>query len=754
MQKLQNNFYLSLINKYYFHYGEPFYKQKEKQQNYQQNYNEDNENDDNQEEEEKHFNNIYENKDEYLADEQFEIDDQNQFSKENQNKWIIMPESKFKVIWNYIIVFFMIYTATLLPYLVCFVEEKIMFVYWFDQVMNGVFALDIILSFFSAYYDNDNILVTSNKYIATQYLKTWFLIDFISVIPFSDILGSQNSSSSNDPSKYNSLVRLARLPRLYRLVRLFRLIRLAKFKKDGYSSENSWVHNLNKENENPFNIYVISLIWSLQTLTTVGFGNVPAITVGEKIFAIIWMGIGGAFFSFMISNLQGAADENQDTSINSKFNRLLMLQNELKIPNHLLVQIKKQMDFSNKELKHNHLAKNADFIEQLPTTLRAHVLVCVFSNIINKVPFFLGKDIELIMSVIPYLNALYRAPGDIIYKNEDQSNEVYFLYQGEVQIKEFKEGNEITTFVQGDFFGELEIIANIRRIGTAIATQKTYLFSMDQDKFMKMILEFGESNNGQVYQEIQNYYDIKRQIYQNFISEENKYISDLPFSILVQGWQEKYEALNDIQENIKNQAGEYVLSFNQNTITKNSILSQINTPQDQFLSDVDSDTETNESQDYEKLSEIKEINEEDSKIQKSVPKSKIIQIIQKEITKDKPVSNINIPDKGQIKNDLNININEKKQEQQKDEQEEDEYDEIEKQLLYFESLDDKDIFCEELAEEYQNQFNMFIDDVLQETNKLKKALKLKINYYSSKKEQMTELLDKLTDIRSQQLNQQ
>lgn len=28
-----------------------------------------------------------------------------------------------------------------------------------------------------------------------------------------------------------------------------------------------------------------------------------AISVGEKIYAIIWMGIGGAFFSFMISNL-------------------------------------------------------------------------------------------------------------------------------------------------------------------------------------------------------------------------------------------------------------------------------------------------------------------------------------------------------------------------------------------------------------------------------------------------------------------
>lgn len=76
------------------------------------------------------------------------------------------------------------------------------------------------------------------------------------------------------------------------------------------------------------------------------------------------------------------------------------------------------MDFSHKELKHHHLIKNAEFIDQLPTTLRAHVLLCVFSNVMNKVPFFLGKDIELIMNVIPYLNALYLSPGDVIKINK------------------------------------------------------------------------------------------------------------------------------------------------------------------------------------------------------------------------------------------------------------------------------------------------------------------------------------------------
>ena len=45
------------------------------------------------------------------------------------------------------------------------------------------------------------------------------------------------------------------------------------------------------------------MYWALQTLATVGFGDVPCVTNLEMVYAIFWMGAGSAFFSFMISNL-------------------------------------------------------------------------------------------------------------------------------------------------------------------------------------------------------------------------------------------------------------------------------------------------------------------------------------------------------------------------------------------------------------------------------------------------------------------
>jgi hypothetical protein len=35
--------------------------------------------------------------------------------------------------------------------------------------------------------------------------------------------------------------------------------------------------------------YISAFYWAFQTLTTVGYGDIPAVTLYEKLFAILWM---------------------------------------------------------------------------------------------------------------------------------------------------------------------------------------------------------------------------------------------------------------------------------------------------------------------------------------------------------------------------------------------------------------------------------------------------------------------------------
>jgi hypothetical protein len=58
---------------------------------------------------------------------------------------------------------------------------------------------------------------------------------------------------------------------------------------------------------------LISFYWAFNTLTTVGFGDINAYTIGERIFAILWMIFGIGFYSFTIGNMTNLI-ESMDTA--------------------------------------------------------------------------------------------------------------------------------------------------------------------------------------------------------------------------------------------------------------------------------------------------------------------------------------------------------------------------------------------------------------------------------------------------------
>lgn len=70
-----------------------------------------------------------------------------------------------------------------------------------------------------AYYDEDYVLVDTRKEIAFHYIRTWFFIDFVAILPFNLIFQT---------SDFGALARLAKVPRLYRLIRMFRMFRMLK----------------------------------------------------------------------------------------------------------------------------------------------------------------------------------------------------------------------------------------------------------------------------------------------------------------------------------------------------------------------------------------------------------------------------------------------------------------------------------------------------------------------------------------------
>ena len=53
-----------------------------------------------------------------------------------------------------------------------------------DWIINALFFIDIILIFNTVFYNQDYEQIHTRKGIASEYIKGWFIIDFICCIPF------------------------------------------------------------------------------------------------------------------------------------------------------------------------------------------------------------------------------------------------------------------------------------------------------------------------------------------------------------------------------------------------------------------------------------------------------------------------------------------------------------------------------------------------------------------------------------------
>ena len=88
-------------------------------------------------------------------------------------------------VWDQVSLLLLGIVAVLTPYEVAFMQLHVDFLFFFNRAIDLAFAFDMVLNFFLAYRNTeDGVWVRSHAKIAARYLRGWFLIDLLSVLPF------------------------------------------------------------------------------------------------------------------------------------------------------------------------------------------------------------------------------------------------------------------------------------------------------------------------------------------------------------------------------------------------------------------------------------------------------------------------------------------------------------------------------------------------------------------------------------------
>lgn len=98
---------------------------------------------------------------------------------------IILHYCVFKTTWDWVILILTFYTAILVPYNVSF-KTRQNNVAWLvvDSIVDVIFLVDIVLNFHTTFVGPAGEVVSDPALIRMNYLKTWFIIDLLSCLPY------------------------------------------------------------------------------------------------------------------------------------------------------------------------------------------------------------------------------------------------------------------------------------------------------------------------------------------------------------------------------------------------------------------------------------------------------------------------------------------------------------------------------------------------------------------------------------------
>lgn len=154
----------------------------------------------------------------------------NRMKNKRRRTCLIYPDSARKAQWDLWITLVLLVTCIITPLSIAFAEDSkegegynwsgmAITEFFFD--FN--FLVDIVINFVSCYYHNEVDLIDDPKIIACTYLKGWFFVDFVSILPIDFIF---------NVGGFTQLLRVAKIGKLGKLVKLTRLLRVLKIMKD------------------------------------------------------------------------------------------------------------------------------------------------------------------------------------------------------------------------------------------------------------------------------------------------------------------------------------------------------------------------------------------------------------------------------------------------------------------------------------------------------------------------------------------
>ena len=187
------------------------------------------------------------------------------------------------------------------------------------------------------------------------------------------------------------------------------------------STRDNWIFYFGYSDQMDYELYITSFYFSVTTIMTVGYGDITARSLSEKLLCIVLMLIGVVAFSFATGAISSIIS-NQDTAE-------AKLKDKMSTLDSIMTEYQIEMDLFNritKAVKYDHKQNSKDvheFMEELPAKLRIELAMAIHKRMYSNIKFFQDKDNTFIAWVGTYLRPINIQEKDYIYKEGEDITE-------------------------------------------------------------------------------------------------------------------------------------------------------------------------------------------------------------------------------------------------------------------------------------------------------------------------------------------
>jgi len=444
------------------------------------------------------------------------------------NKMLIDPNSNFMRKWDITSIALLCFVMVVTPYEVAFLPTELNGLFVINRLIDLYFISDMVIQFFLMYRDEEKgVLVKDQQLIIQQYLKCWFWIDLVSILPF-DMLGVIFDSDELNKAKALRVVRLFRLAKLLRILRAGRMFdRWESAVAVNYSvltlvkflfltvivahwmacvwhmtvviedAEPNWVSGYlcSGSDIRPCGyphgeVYIVALYWAVMTMSTIGYGDVTAQTTSERVVATFGMFIGSSIFAYIVGAVTGtvATMGARKTEFYELMDGVNGYMEEVQLPNPIRMRIR---EYFRHRFNTGTLHSNADLLNMMSPALREGVATHTHAGWIRDIPYFSNCNDEFVVKVALSLEHRTFAPHELVISLLEDTEVMYIVKAGVCACKGM-------IYTSGKVFGE-DMITSIvkpsenKRFYTARSLTFSDVYALPKSSLIELLDKYQET---------------------------------------------------------------------------------------------------------------------------------------------------------------------------------------------------------------------------------------------------------------------